>query len=139
MSASTQPLRPVPYPDEESEPFWSACARHELVLQTCASCGHRRFPPRTMCPQCRSLESTWEPASGRGRVWSWVVAHPPVLPAFEPLAPYNVVVVALDEDPTLRLVGNLLASPDGAINEIDPATMWRKLDLVARVADRMWG
>ena len=46
-----------------------------------------------------------------------------MLPAFQPLAPYNVVVVALDEDPMLRLVGNLLASPDGAINEVDPATI----------------
>ena len=49
--------------------------------------------------------------------------HPPLLPAFAELAPYNVVVVALDEDPALRLVGNLVASPDGPINEIDPATI----------------
>ena len=61
--------------------------------------------------------------SGRGTIWSFVVAHPPLLPAYAELAPYNVVVVALDEDPTLRLVGNLVASPDGAINEIDPATI----------------
>ena len=49
--------------------------------------------------------------------------HPPLLPAYADLAPYNVIVVALDEDPTIRMVGNLLASPDGAINEIDPATI----------------
>ena len=61
--------------------------------------------------------------SGRGTVWSFVVPHPPLLPAFQPVAPYNVVVVALDEDPMLRLVGNLVASPDGPINEIDPATI----------------
>jgi len=51
------------------------------------------------------------------------VPHPPLLPAYADLAPYNVIVVALDEDPTIRMVGNLLASPDGAINEIDPATI----------------
>ena len=61
--------------------------------------------------------------SGRGTIWSFVVAHPPLLPAYAELAPYNVVVVALDEDPQLRLVGNLVASSDGAINEIDPATI----------------
>lgn len=61
--------------------------------------------------------------SGRATVWSYVVPHPPLLPAFQPLAPYNVIVVALDEDPTIRMVGNLLASADGAINEVDPATI----------------
>jgi uncharacterized OB-fold protein len=34
-----------------------------------------------------------------------------------------VVVVELDEDPLIRLVGNLLATPDGAINDVDPSTI----------------
>ena len=49
--------------------------------------------------------------------------HPPLLPAYAELAPYNVVVVAIDEEPTIRLVGNLVASEDGPINEVDPATI----------------
>ena len=52
-----------------------------------------------------------------------MVPHPPLLAAYAALAPYNVIVVALDEDPALRLVGNLVAAPDGAINEIDPASI----------------
>ena len=71
-----------------------------------------------MCPRCQSTELEWIPMSGRATVWSFVVPHPPLLPAFAELAPYNVVVVALDEDPNLRLVGNLVASPGGAINEM---------------------
>jgi uncharacterized OB-fold protein len=35
----------------------------------------------------------------------------------------NVVVVTLDEDPTLRLVGNLVTSAEGAIGEVDPAAI----------------
>jgi hypothetical protein len=31
-----------------------------------------------------------------------------------------VIVVELDDDPKIRLVGNLVASADGDINEIDP-------------------
>jgi uncharacterized OB-fold protein len=73
-----------------------------------------------MCPACRSLENEWVKLSGKGRVWSFVIPHPPLLPAYTPLAPYNVIAVELDEDPSLRLVGNLVASADGAINEIDP-------------------
>jgi uncharacterized OB-fold protein len=76
-----------------------------------------------MCFACRSLRSEWKPTSGRGSIWSFVVAHPPLLPAYAELAPYNVITVALDEDPRLRLVGNLVASADGPINEIDPATI----------------
>ena len=39
------------------------------------------------------------------------------------LAPYNVVVVALEEDPTIRMVGNLVEDARGSINAIDPATI----------------
>ena len=59
--------------------------------------------------------------SGRATVWSYVVPHPPLLPAFTPLAPYNVCVVSLDEDPNIRLVGNLIQSEGAAINSVDPA------------------
>lgn len=96
--------RPVPDPDAASAPFWEACARHELLVQTCAACGAPRHPPRPMCPRCRSTSNTWQPASGRARVWSWVVAHAPVLPAFEP--PYAVAVVELSEG--VRMIGRWL-------------------------------
>jgi uncharacterized OB-fold protein len=109
--------------DPESAPFWEGCARGELLVQVCTSCGARRMPPRPMCPRCRSLDHRWEATSGRATVWSFVVPHPPLLPAYQELAPYNAVVVALDDDPAIRFVGNLVASPDGAINEIDPATI----------------
>lgn len=103
--------------------FWRGTARGELLVQACGSCGRWRFPPRPMCPRCRSLDTSWERSSGRGAVWSFVVPHPPLLPAYAELAPYNVVVVALDDDPTIRMVGNLVASADGPIDEIDPASI----------------
>jgi uncharacterized OB-fold protein len=113
----------LPGADEDSGPFWDAARRGELRMQACRRCGRLRFPPRPMCPWCRSLEADWPLVSGRGTIWSFVVAHPPLLPAYAALAPYNVVVVALDEDPTLRLVGNLVASAEGPINEVDPDTI----------------
>jgi len=81
------------------------------------------MPPRPMCSRCRSTEVKWEATSGRGRIWSFIVPHPPLLPAFSEVAPYNTIVVELDEDPRIRFVGNLVASADGPINEIDPATI----------------
>jgi uncharacterized OB-fold protein len=61
--------------------------------------------------------------SGRGTIWSFVVPHPPLLPAYTEVAPYVAILVSLDEDPNLRIGGNLVSSPDGPINEIDPATI----------------
>ena len=109
--------------DEVAAPFWAGTARGELLVQACAACAARRMPPRPMCPRCRSVDARWETTSGRATIWSFIVPHPPLLPAYAALAPYNAIVVALDEDPTIRFVGNLLARADGAINEVDPATI----------------
>ena len=108
---------------EDSAEFWAGCRRGELLVQVCDRCGRWRFPPRPMCPTCQSLANHWVPTSGRGSVWSFVVPHPPLLPAYAELAPYNVIVVALEEDPTIRMVGNLVFGADGAINEVDPASI----------------
>lgn len=113
----------LPQADDDSAPFWDGCLAGELRVQRCADCGRFRMPPRPMCPHCRSFGHEWSAVSGRGRIWSYVVPHPPLLPAFNALAPYNVVIVELDEDPALRLVGNLVSGPDAPINSIDPSTI----------------
>ena len=81
------------------------------------------MPPRPMCPSCRSTQSKWVRSSGRGSIWSFVVPHPPLLPAYAELAPYNVILVSLEEDPNIRFVGNLVASADAPLGGIDPATI----------------
>lgn len=113
----------LPLVDDDSGPFWEGTKAGELRMQACGSCGRLRFPPRPMCPTCHSTEVDWRTMSGKGTVWSFVVAHPPLLPAYAEVAPYNVVVVSLDEEPTLRLVGNIVRSANGEINEVDPSTI----------------
>ena len=109
--------------DETSAAFWAGTERGELLVQACGACGVWRMPPRPMCHRCQSISVRWVATSGRATIWSFIVPRPPLLPAYAELAPYNAIVVALDEDPAIRFVGNLLASPDGAINDIDPATI----------------
>jgi hypothetical protein len=109
--------------DPDSAPFWAGTARRELLIQACADCAKMRMPPRPMCYECHSLRHEWKRVSGRGTIWSFVVAHPPLLPAYAELAPYNVITVSLREDSRIRLVGNLVASPDGPINGVDPSTI----------------
>jgi uncharacterized OB-fold protein len=106
-----------------SAPFWAGTARGELLVQACGACDEWRMPPRPMCPHCQSTDVTWARTSGRGRIWSWIVPHPPLLPAYAAVAPYNAIVVELEERPEIRFAGNLVASAAGAINEIDPATI----------------
>ncbi len=64
-----------------------------------------------MCPGCRSLDSVWLLVSGRAAIFSYVICHPPVLPAFRERTPYAVVLVELAGAPGIRMVGNLLEAP----------------------------
>jgi uncharacterized OB-fold protein len=110
----------VPTPDEESAGFWEGTKAGELRMQACRRCGRRRNPPRPMCPHCQSTERGWDVMSGTGTVWSYVIPHPPLLPAYQPYAPYNVITVSLDDDPNLRVVGNLVTEAGAPLNGIDP-------------------
>ncbi|WP_374203447.1 Zn-ribbon domain-containing OB-fold protein [Streptomyces antimicrobicus] len=110
----------LPVPDEDGAPFWEYAARGELRVQACASCGRLRFPPRPCCPHCQSFDAQWRLMSGRGRIWSFVRPHPPLLPAYAEQAPYNVVLVELAEDPRIRLAGNLVTAPDAPLDSVGP-------------------
>ena len=125
----------------EAAPFWSGCAAGELRVQTCADCGRRRMPPRPMCPWCRSLADRWDAMSGEGRVWSVVIPHPPLLPAYGDQAPYNVVVVELIDDPAIRFVGNVVAAAGASLNSVEPhdVAIGDALRVVfSQVADDVW-
>ncbi len=103
---STNAAPPVPRPSVESEPFWEAVQRGELRIQRCARDGELFFPPAARCPRDWSAEWTWEPVSGRGTVFSFVVFQRPYHPAFREAIPYAVAVVELAEGP--RLVTRLV-------------------------------
>jgi uncharacterized protein len=113
----------LPLGDEESDGFWEGTSAGELRVQFCDACGVPRFPPRVMCPECQSTERSWRAVSGQGTIWSFVVVHPPVLPAYAPYVPFPVITVTLEEKPSLRMVGNLVTGPGGDINGVDPATI----------------
>lgn len=112
-----------PLVDDDGAPYFEYAAKGELRMQTCSNCGEVLFPPRPMCPRCQSTEFEWKLMSGRGHIWSFAVPRPPLLPDYAALAPYPVVVVELAEDRRLRLVGNLVAAQDAAIDSVDPATI----------------
>ena len=109
--------------DPLTRPFWDGCARGELLVQQFTASGNVVWPPRPMDPASRTFAHEWVAASGQASIWSFVVAHPPLLPAYAEFAPYPVVVVALTDHPAVRMVGNVVASADARIDSVDPATI----------------
>lgn len=115
-----EPLVQIPIAPE-NKAFFEYVSHGELRIQSCVGCHQMRFPPRPICPWCLSVLSNWRRVSGRGRIWSFVVPYPPLLPPFRDRAPYNVVVVELEEDQLIRLVGNVVLSGTGdPLRFVDP-------------------
>jgi uncharacterized OB-fold protein len=90
--------------DPVMRPFWRACREHRLMIQRDRRTGAVHWPPKPAYWKGGRLE--WIEASGRGEVYSYVVAHPPFLPAFRDQLPHILVLVQLDEGP--RLVGYMV-------------------------------
>lgn len=100
--------KPLPRIDEENKWFWEACARHELYLQKCRSCGSLRFYPRALCPSCLSAETEYVRASGRGRVATFTVTHQNQAPGFRERLPYVMAYVELEEG--LQILTNVVGT-----------------------------
>jgi uncharacterized OB-fold protein len=105
--------KPVPEPSRESKPYWDALNERRLVIQQCAACGKLRHYPRPVCDACYSMEVSWRPASGRGCVHSWTVAHHPFHPGFKGEPPYVLATVELEEG--VRMVAQLRGVPPDAV------------------------
>lgn len=95
--------KPLPVPNADTAAFWEGCARGELRLQRCLSCGAAQFPPRALCAACHAPDPVWERASGRGRIVSHTRVHRPPSPAFKADAPYVVALVTLEEGPRMMV------------------------------------
>jgi len=105
--------KPLPHLDEENRWFFEACARHQLVLQKCSSCGTVRFYPRALCPSCMSSKTDYLRASGRGRVYTFTVTYQNQAPGFRDELPYVMAYVELDEGP--RILTNIINTPPGEV------------------------
>lgn len=82
--------------------FWEGVARRELLLRRCATCFAFSHPPVPMCHRCHGVDWVSTPASGRGRVHTWIVSRHPTE---DDDAPRVVILVELEEG--VRFVSNL--------------------------------
>jgi uncharacterized OB-fold protein len=103
--------RPAPQPDFDSAPYWSAAREGHLVVQRCQVCANAQLYGRALCTRCGSAEVVWEPASGRGSVYSYTVIRQQYLRPFRDMVPYVVALVDLEEGP--RVMTNIVGcEPD---------------------------
>ena len=98
--------QPMPVPTPESVEFWKGCQRGELLVQQCSNCKRLRYFPRPACPYCTGEQYGWFKASGKAVLYSYIIVHPPTLPAFQEKVPYPVILVQLDEG--VRMISSIV-------------------------------
>jgi uncharacterized OB-fold protein len=105
--------KPVPVPDETTAFYWQAAQEGRLEVQRCPRCGSWWFPPVIACAACQSEQLVATAVTGRGRVYSFTVVRQAFDRAFTGDLPYVVALVELEEDPSVRILSNIVnTSPD---------------------------
>jgi acetyl-CoA acetyltransferase/uncharacterized OB-fold protein len=99
-------VRPLPLVVPETEAFWTGGRDGRLVVKRCAECGRLWHPSATVCGECQARELAPAEVSGRATVVGCTVNLQQWLP--DPAPPYVVAIVALDEDPRVRLTTNVI-------------------------------
>jgi len=100
-----------PVPDDIDRPFYDACNEGRLVIQMCTACTRYQFPPRAMCPRCGGTAIEWREVSGRGKILTRVVVHDTPVSSLIPDQPFNVALIALDEQPEVVMYSHLPGTP----------------------------
>lgn len=70
--------------------------RYRLEANRCSSCNMTFFPPRLVCPQCKSQELKKTKIAEAGKVLTYTVIHVPPK-GFGDQTPYAIGVVDLDD------------------------------------------
>lgn len=97
--------KPLPQPTPETQHFWDGCRDGKLLLQRCKDTGKAYFPPRPFSPYTGSRDVEVFEASGKAKLFSYVINHRPVK-GFEDEAPYAIAVIELEEGP--RMMTNIV-------------------------------
>jgi len=105
MTADGPAFRLLPRLDPENEFFWTSGADGVLRFLRCAACRTYVHPPSPVCPACLSRDLAPEAVSGRATLVAHTCNVHGWLPGSEP---YLIGLVAIDEQPDVRLTTNLV-------------------------------
>ncbi|MBM3284550.1 MAG: Zn-ribbon domain-containing OB-fold protein [Candidatus Aminicenantes bacterium] len=79
--------------------------RYRLEAGKCKNCGFIAFPPRPICPACKSRQFETITLADKGRILTYTIIRVPPQP-FVDLAPYAVGIVELDDG--VRITGQIV-------------------------------
>lgn len=115
-SATAADYPPIPEPDNLTRFFWEGVADHRLLILHCDACDTFIHYPRPICPNCLSMDDLApKEVSGRGTVYSHTTTVQPFHPYYVDKVPYNLIIVALEEDDEVRITSNLIDVPNDDI------------------------
>ena len=131
---------PLPDVDDPlTAPYFAGAARGELMITRCDACDEYVWYPQEQCPTCAG-PLTWTAVSGAGTLFSWAIVRRAFLPAFADQVPFVTALVAIVEDPAVRLPTYLVdADPEivarrrAGAGDVPPAVV---LDGARQVGDR---
>jgi uncharacterized OB-fold protein len=120
---------PLPDPaDEATAPYYAGAAAGEVRIPRCDACDAWCWYPSRTCAACGGSSFTWTATSGRGRLFSWAVVRRGFLPAFADKAPFVSALVALEEDPSVRLVTEIVdCDPEALVPDLPVRADFRPL------------
>ena len=103
--------RPLPLLRDWNRDYWTSGADGCLRFLRCTACGRIQHPTTPVCRACGVGELELRPVSGHGVVQSCTTTQQRWFPDDE--HPFVVAVVAIDEDPAVRLTTNIVGcAPD---------------------------
>lgn len=102
-----KPQRPVPKANRfvDTQAFWQATQKGELLLQYCPESGRFQHYPRPVSIYTGSRNLEWRKVTGNGTIYASTTVRVPG-PGLEGRLPLSVVTVELDEG--VRILGNVL-------------------------------
>jgi uncharacterized OB-fold protein/acyl dehydratase len=119
------PKRPRPALTLDNKWWFDAAKDHRLMIQRCSQCQTLRHPPRPRCDKCGSYEWNALEASGKGTVYSFVVAHYPQVPAFD----YPLPIGLIDLEEGTRIVADLVdVAPEDVKVGMAVEVVWQEHD-----------
>ena len=97
--------------------------RYRLEASKCKSCGNVSFPPRLICPECKSREFETIKLSEKAEILTYTIIRV-ASDAFSKITPFAIAVIAVDSG--ARLMTQIADSP------IDKVKIGEKVKLVFR-------
>jgi len=111
---------PLPDVDDPlTAPYFAGAARGELMITRCDACDRFVWYPDEQCAQCGGA-LTWAPVSGDATLFSWAVVRRAFLPAFAEQVPFVTALVAIDEDPAVRIPTYLVDADSETLRADEP-------------------